>query len=429
MARGRLAIRAFVVLRERGWKGLYRALIKRLFKGPLWRSYSQEAMILASNLDFSISDLEASQKALQSFRDHSTVQSITWFLPDFHNPFYGGIYTILRFAAHLEATKGVCNQFVIVGSMSEKQIARLIAQAFPNLSGTFVRRIQTYEQLGQVPGTDAAIATLWNTAYFLLRFNSTKRKFYFLQDYEPIFYPAGSTYAQVEATYQFGFYGIANTPSIKKIYEEQYGGAAECFVPAVDTQVFHPAERPKKVSSHPYTVFFYGRPEHPRNGFELGAAALIKLKKRLGDRVRIVAAGANWHPDDYNLQGVVENLGILSYSQTAELYRNYQAGLIMMFTRHPSYLPLELMASGCLVVSNYNPATTWLLKDRENCLLSKASGSCLAETLERALLDEQARTRITTNAIGQVQTGYSDWEGEIEKVYRFICNPDNANLV
>lgn len=386
-------------------------------------------MILASNLDFSVSDLEASQKALQSFRDHSPVQSITWFLPDFYNPFYGGVHTILRFAAHLEATKGVCNQFVIVGSMSEKQIARLIAQAFPDLSETLVRRIQTYEQLDQVPGTDAAIATLWNTAYFLLRFNSTKRKFYFLQDYEPIFYPAGSTYAQVEATYQFGFYGIANTPSIKKLYEEQYGGTAEFFVPAVDTQVFHPGEPPRNVHSDPYTVFFYGRPEHPRNGFELGAATLIKLKKRLGDRVRIVAAGATWHPGDFGLQGIVENLGILAYSQTAELYRDCQAGLIMMFTRHPSYLPLELMASGCLVVSNYNPATTWLLKDRENCLLSKASGSCLAEALERALLDEQARTRITTNAIGQVQTAYSDWEGEIEKVYRFICNPDNANLV
>lgn len=423
----RLIGRAYLVLQKRGWRGLYRAVIKKLrARGPLWRNYSEEAMILASDLDFSASDLEANHRALQPFRNHRTIQSLTWFLPDFYNPFYGGVHTILRFAAYLEATKGVCNQFVIVGSMSEEKIAHLIAQAFPKLSGRFVRRIQTYAQLDQVPGTDAAIATLWNTAYFLLRFNSTKRKFYFLQDYEPMFYPAGSTYAQVEATYQFGFYGIANTPSIKKIYEEQYGGTAEFFMPAVDTDVFHPGESCERIPSPPYTVFFYGRPDHPRNGFELGAAALVKLKERLGDRVHIVSAGAAWHPGDYGLQGIVDNQGILSYGQTAELYRKCQAGLIMMFTRHPSYLPLELMASGCLVVSNDNPSTTWLLKDRENCLLSKASGSCLAETLERALLDDQARTQITANAIAQIQAHYNDWEREMKAIYLYMCNPASS---
>ena len=265
---------------------------------------------------------------------------------------------------------------------------------------------------------------MWSTAYYALRYNSTKRKFYFLQDYEPIFYPAGSICAQVQSTYRFGFYGIANTSSVKEAYE-QSGGIGQFFVPAVDTGIFHPAEGDGRKSGEPYTVFFYGRPEHPRNGFELGAAAMRRLKARMEDRVRIVAAGAAWHPSEFGLKAVLENRGMLSYQQTAELYCHCHAGLAMMFTRHPSYLPFELMASGCLVVSNHNPATTWFLKDRENCILSGTSASQLAETLERALLDEKDRTRITANALDQVQKHYSRWEDQIERMYEYMRDPQS----
>jgi glycosyltransferase involved in cell wall biosynthesis len=143
----------------------------------------------------------------------------------------------------------------------------------------------------------------------------------------------------------------------------------------------------------------------------------------MGDRIHIVAAGDRWKPKDYGLDGVVENLGLLEYRQTAELYRSCAAGLVMMFTRHPSYLPFELMASGALVVTNYNPATTWFLKDRQNCRLSRISATCLAETLEEALQDHAERQRITANAVQQIRSSYSDWDRQIEKIYRYMRDP------
>jgi glycosyltransferase involved in cell wall biosynthesis len=235
-----------------------------------------------------------------------------------------------------------------------------------------------------------------------------------------LFYPAGSMSAQVEATYSFGFYGLANTCSVKKIYEEQHGGRAEYFVPCVDTQIFRPAA---SRSAGPFTIFFYGRPQHPRNGFELGTAALRLVKQRLGAGVRIVAAGDAWSPAALGLEGVIENLGLLSYTQTADLYRTCDAGLVLMFTRHPSYLPLELMASGCLVVTNRNPATQWLVRDRENCLLAQPSASCLAAALEWAAAHPAERQSITATAESGIQTRHSDWGGEIIKMYRFMSNP------
>jgi len=391
----------------------------------LWGRYSLDASVLSECFDFIVSDLEASRNIVLSHRGHLDIKSINWFVPDFDHAFYGGIHTILRFASYFKERKGVQSRFVVLGDVPKQKIATAIGQAFPNLSGERIFVIQSEENLRTLEDADASVATLWNTAYFVLKFNRTARKFYFIQDFEPLFYPAGSTNAQAEATYRFGFYGITNTMTLKEIYEREYGARAEFFTPAVNTQIFHPSSQTKmKNDKGIFTVFFYGRPGHPRNGFELGAAALRRLKSRLGKKVRILNAGAHWNPGDFELNGIVENLGLLQYEETAALYRTCDVGLVMMFTRHPSYLPFELMASGCLVVSNNNPATTWLLQDGVNCLLSDPSASCFADVMERALTDIESRARITAKALDMIQERYSNWEEQMEKVYAFACDPE-----
>lgn len=91
-----------------------------------------------------------------------------------------------------------------------------------------------------------------------------------------------------------------------------------------------------------------------------------------------------------------------------------------MMTRHPSYLPMELMVCGALVVTNHNPYTTWLLKDEENCLLSETSASAVAEALTRGLTDRALRERIIANAFQMVKERYSNWDKEAEKIYQYM---------
>ena len=411
-----------------GWGGLWQNVLRKtssiIYPGGYWEKYSQDARSDATFLDFSSQDLEESLRIHQDHAGFLDIRSITWFLPEFKHPYYGGIFTILRFADYMKRVKGVDSRFAVLGSMDETQAARLIADSFPALSDGRVQSFDLYENVYDFDPSDAAIATLWSTAYPMLHFNQTKRKFYFIQDYEPLFYPAGSISAQVEATYSFGYYGIANTPTIKEIYHDKYGGKAKYFLPCVDTNVFHPAAENTHHLKEQMTIFFYGRPKHPRNGFELGAQAFRILKKRMGEKIRIIAAGDNWHPQEYDLTGIVENLGLLDYEDTAELYRGCDVGMIVMFTRHPSYLPFELMASGCLVVSNFNPATAWFLKDMENCMLSRASATSLAETLEEALLKNQERKRITANATRLIREEFSDWDHQIESIYQYMCDPN-----
>ena len=67
-----------------------------------------------------------------------------------------------------------------------------------------------------------------------------------------------------------------------------------------------------------------------------------------------MTAGAEWSPRQFGLEGIVHNLGLLPYAATGALYRSCTAGVALMMTCHPSYLPFELMACGALVVTNSN---------------------------------------------------------------------------
>jgi len=223
----------------------------------------------------------------------------------------------------------------------------------------------------------------------------------------------------VEATYHFGFSAICNTVSLRDIYTRA-GGQADYFDPCIDPVIFNTKTRTPLGRGEPMTLFCYARPSHVRNSFELLSQALQIVKKRLGDKVRIVTAGAEWSPRHFGLDGVVHNLGLLPYSATGALYRSCTAGVALMMTCHPSYLPFELMASGALVITNSNPYNTWLLKDRENCLLAESSPTALADALEEGLSNQPLREQLVDNATRLIQKQYTDWDSQMEKIYRYL---------
>jgi glycosyltransferase involved in cell wall biosynthesis len=384
-----------------------------------WGGYTRDAMALADVIDCTLEDLARPQQHPERVRAALNGRTANWYLPAFDNPYYGGVMTILRFAAYMQA-RGVHQRILICGPADTRAIHDMIVKPFPVLAGAEVLQLDSVAAIEAIPPSDYSFATLWTTAYVLLRVGNTGLKFYFMQDYEPLFYPAGSTYAQAELPYRFGFIGIANTKSIRDAYVNEYGGTAHTLTPCVDPKVFHPSDTPRVDA--PRQLFYYARPGTPRNGFELAAAALRRLKGRMGTDVRILCAGANWNPAEYGLEGVVEPLGLLPYEATGDLYRRCHVGLVMMMTRHPSYLPFELMACGCLVVSNRNAANTWFLRDGENCLLSPPSASALAQTLERALRDWQDFDQLRTMAAEEIVRAHSSWDDELAKAFGFVTS-------
>ena len=177
---------------------------------------------------------------------------------------------------------------------------------------------------------------------------------------------------------------------------------------------------PLRPTGGPLRLFFYGRPGHPRNGFELAAAALKDLKSRVGDRVQIVCAGAPWNTHDYGLDGVIESLGLLDYRATGDLYRSCHMGFVMMMTKHPSYLPFEFMSCGGLLISNNNRANHWLLRDGENCLLAPASAPAIADCLAGAIDHYDDLFPVRHSGWEMIRRNHSNWDQTFANVWAFI---------
>ena len=391
------------------------------FQQSTWAGYTRDALQLAQIIDCTPEQMQQKQQHPERIVAEVKERFCNWYLPQFDNPFYGGIMTILRLAEYLQRSSGIKQRIFICGSANVVEVSAKIARAFPALSKAEVIVLDTTEAIINIPPSDYSVATLWTTAYVLLGVQNTGYKFYMIQDFEPAFYPAGSTYAQAELSYRFGFYGIANTLSLKEIYERDYGGCAVVLKPTIDKTVFYPGT--EKKSASPKRLFYYARPGTPRNGFELAAAALQRLKKKYGDAIDIVCAGAGWNPAEYGLNDVVRSIGMLPYAETGDLYRSCHAGFVMMMTKHPSYLPFELMACGAIVVTNFNQANTWLLKDGENCLLSAPSASCLAATLSYALDHYDELAPLRQRATNDIFDDAGDWDSSLGEVVKFILEP------
>lgn len=391
-------------------------------QATLWGRYSADAFALANAIDLDVAELDAVALRCPAFAPSPGRVSCNWYIQDVNAVAVGGIMTAFRIADQLKSTRSVHQRFLICGNADLQAISTKVIQIFPSLRGSEFITLDTAEKVASIPAADIGVATLWTTAYILARVTNCARKMYLIQDFEPLFYPAGSISAQAELTYRFGFEGICNTEPLRALYHDRYKGHAVAFTPQVDRKVFHPGQNQDRWPRA--RVFFYARPENPRNGFEISAVALKRLKHRLGSSVEILCAGADFDPRRYGLDGVAEPLGWLPYERTGELYRTCHVGLSSMLTPHPSYLPFELMACGALVVALRNDANAWLLKDGVTCLTAEATASDLAAKLFKAVTAWDELAPIRANAAREVtRLAGRGWSAELSDIVDFMIRP------
>jgi glycosyltransferase involved in cell wall biosynthesis len=237
-----------------------------------------------------------------------------------------------------------------------------------------------------------------------------------------MFYPASTLYALAEESYRLGLYGLCNTDNLRQIYADDYAGKGMSFTPAVDPTVFHGRDRRERGADEPATLFVYARPGHWRNCWEMASLALEEVKRRLGDGVRIVTAGA-WATGGGS-DTDIKHLGLLDYRATGELYRDSDVGLALTVSKHPSYLPLELMACGVPVVAFDNPWGHWILRDGENSLLAKRTVDSLADQLERLCSDALLRKRLSAQALSDISERHGNWDSALSGIYDYLCDPE-----
>jgi GT2 family glycosyltransferase len=381
---------------------------------------SAEAYSLLATASVTRRQVQGVRELHESNSGPLNIRTINWFIPDIDMPFFGGLNTAFRLADKLAREHGVLNRFVVLGPRNELYIRSALAAAFPSLGNAEIVFYEgSDEEITSLPRADVAVATLWLTAMHVAKASGVKRKFYLMQDYEPGFYPASSMYAMAEESYRLGLYGICNTESMYRIYEGMYHGEATYFTPAVDRSVYNAVGRREKDPNEPVTVFAYAR-DHFRNCWELVYSALTEVKRIHGNDVRIVAAGARYLPPSADFI----DMGLLDYRATGAVYRETDIGVTMQISRHPSYLPLELMASGVPMVAPDSDWFHWLFKDGENSLLAMRTYDDLVERIDTLVRQTQLRRRLQVGALRTIDEGHSDWDTALSHIWDYMRNPD-----
>lgn len=327
--------------------------------------------------------------------------TINWFVPPVGRG-SGGHLNIFRFIRNLEREGFECRIIVCNDSnpTHSEELERNIASWFVPVKAKVFFHPQT-----EVPPSFITVATGWQTAYPVKAFQATRHRCYFVQDYEPWFYSVGSESIFAEETYRFGFLGITAGEWLAEKLHRDFAMRTHAVGFSYDREIYRQLPKRDKIRR----VFFYARPPTPRRGYELGIMVLATLAKRHPE-IGICLAG--WNLSRYIIPFPARSVGMLSLEELPDLYSQCDAALVLSLS-NVSLLPLELMACGCLVVSNRGPNVEWLLND-EVALLAEPRIETLVEALERAVYDVPLHDRLVGNALAKVAG--TSWEREAAKM-------------
>lgn len=260
----------------------------------------------------------------------------------------GGHQNLFRFIRFAEEAGHRCTIYLYSARGGSISIAdtRAMVRASNGYADVKAEFVQYDSATGIHASAQALFATGWETAYPAYRDRSRARRFYFVQDFEPSFYPMGSESILAENTYRFGFHGITAGGWLAHTLSNDYGMRTEHFDFAVDKAHYSVENRGRRDE-----VFFYARPVTSRRGFEFGVLALAEFARMKPDAT-INLAG--WDVSNWELPFAFRNESVLDVTELNALYNRCAAGLVMSLS-NMSLLPLELMSAGVAPVVNDGP--------------------------------------------------------------------------
>lgn len=247
-----------------------------------------------------------------------------------------------------------------------------------------------------IEDADAVIATSWSTAYAVFNARCAGKRFYFVQDFEPAFYPAGTDSFLAENTYRMGFHAITAGPWLASKLSREYGMSADFFPFGCDTRRYTYRRELRRTG-----VAFYARSGTPRRATELGILALHIFSERNPNvDIHIYGEKLGELPFRFHDHGRVEP------SALNEIYGTCFAGLSLSMT-NTSLVPHEMLAAGCIPVVNDAEHNRMVL-DNPFVVYSDASPQALAEALTNVVDDPGFAERASGAAASVAQVSWDD---------------------
>ena len=287
----------------------------------------------------------------------------------------GGFRTIIQNARALERY-GCTSDFYFIPNFNKPVDEDQIKEYLSNWYN--YKPYHVYSgQVSFVDTYDLAIATAWDTATYIAD-QCCKHKAYFIQDYEPMFFPVGTEYLEAQDSYSLGLAPITIGRWLATRCQEMCG--IEPFVTdfCADLSIYRRLDTKRS-----YAICAIYQPEKPRRASALLLEALT-IVKELRPSLTIYLFGTEQAlPADLPFV----NLGNLSVEQCNQLYNSCLCG-ISMSTSNPSRIPFEMMASGLPVIDLLLPNNLFDLP-ASAVRLAKPNTASLAGEIIDLLSDDQ----------------------------------------
>lgn len=293
-------------------------------------------------------------------------QSVGWLITP-PAPASGGHTTIFRMVQALESAGHKCVLYLCGNQgFDHDAVTRVIRTWWPEI------RAEVRNAADGMRGMDVYVATAWATAHVLAAHSDLPgRRLYFVQDFEPYFYPRGSLYALAEETYRFGFETITIGHMVERELRDQIGVASVVAPFGCDHSDYSVLDHGCRNG-----VVFYSRPGTSRRAFELGALALDLFQRQRPDvPIHVLGRGGR------ELPFVVIQHRNLQPAQLNDLYNRCSVGLALSMT-NVSLVAFEMLAAGVIPVVNDWPGTR---ADLENPYVGWAQPT--AQSIAAALVD------------------------------------------
>jgi glycosyltransferase involved in cell wall biosynthesis/SAM-dependent methyltransferase len=308
----------------------------------------------------------------------------------------GGHRNILRVAYHLQRFGHDLELYFTMTEDSGAALAKSVKENFYPLD------CPTHRYDGRFNATDIIFATHWSTVEVALRHRTAAQHLaYFVQDFEPLFYPMGSEYILAENTYRQGLYHITSGPWCAHLLREQFGVPADHFVFPIDRDIYFPRQR--EDAGGPPRVLFFARPEMPRRCYDIGLRMLEALHKQMPEAEINLYGSRELARLQYPFPAKVHAL-LPSIQDLAKLYGDSDVG-VAFSTTNPSLVPYEMMACGLPVVDLHRPGNEINYGGRTDiALLADPIPERMARQVAELLRDPAERERRSKAGIELVST-------------------------
>ncbi|MEM9092925.1 MAG: glycosyltransferase [Cyanobacteria bacterium P01_F01_bin.53] len=264
---------------------------------------------------------------------------------------------------------------------------------------------------------DLIVCTDASTVWSAQRHGDAISMVYFVQDYEPFFFPHGSFYLLGEETYKFGLPCFCSSPWLKEKMTE-FGARAKSFIYPVDRNLYFPSknkeEKDDLSTDGPVKIAFYARQFTSRRAVELAVLGLHAYHEQYGGIV--VHAFGQDYGDDQEWPFPVVNHGVMSEKELSELYRDCDIGVAFSATNY-SISTVEMLGCGLPVVELLSESTSATFSEKL-LFLAPPNPTLIADTIREAIVNGKERQRRVKNALDW--TSKATWPDVAKKFEEFV---------